>query len=233
MVCINDRPTRVFWSSWLWAATLLAMACGAQAESQRGPERWEPQIAAFEKQDQEQAPPRNGILFVGSSSIRGWKLEEYFAELPVINRGFGGSQIADSVHFADRIVIPHQPRIVVLYAGDNDIAKGKNPQQVAADYREFVRTIHAALPRTSIVFISIKPSLRRWEMVEKMRRANALIQAFSDKDERLRYVGIDAPMIGEDGTPRKELFKSDGLHLNAAGYQLWADALRPHLEIEP
>jgi len=194
--------------------------------------RWERQIRAFEAADRQKPPPKQGILFIGSSSIVGWKTDRWFAGLPVINRGFGGSQIADSVHFTDRILLPYRPKVVVLYAGDNDIAAGKSPRQVAADYRRFVEGVHAALPDTRIVFVAIKPSIRRWKLVDKMRHANRLIQAATEKDQRLVFLDIDKPMIGKDGKPRAELFKADGLHLNAKGYKLWSDLVRPHLKLD-
>lgn len=207
---------------------LLAMVCSATG-SEAGENRWEPKIQQFQARDREQMPPAGGILFIGSSSIVGWDLDRYFPDLPVINRGFGGSQIADSVHFAPRIVFPYKPKTVVLYAGDNDINAGKTPQQVLADFRQFVEVVHSALPKTKIVFIAIKPSIRRWHLIESIREANRLVQAVVAEDDRLVYVDIDAPSIGEDGKPRPELLKSDGLHLNADGYQLWSSLVRPHL----
>ena len=195
-----------------------------------GPERWEKHIRAFEARDKKSPPPKGEILFVGSSSIVGWNTKKWFPDLKTINRGFGGSDVSDSLHFADRIILPYRPRTIVLYAGDNDIARGKSPQRVLADYKALVAKVHAALPRTRIVFVPIKPSLARWKLVGKMREANALIRAVTEADERLGYVDIDTPMIGADGRPRGELFKKDGLHLNEAGYKLWSSLLRPHLK---
>lgn len=211
---------------------LLLVSADSPAADPKGFERWESSIAAFEKQDQENPPPKGGILFVGSSSIRGWDLDEYFPNLPVVNRGFGGSQVADSVHFADRIVLPHRPRIIVLYAGDNDVAAGKSPQQVFADYKRFVETVHAALPKTRIVFIAIKPSLKRWSLWEKMREANGLVEEKTRADKRLEFVDVAKPVLGSDGKPIPEIFKSDGLHLNAQGYKLWTSLLMPYLKSE-
>ncbi|MCA9215837.1 MAG: hypothetical protein KDB27_22380 [Planctomycetales bacterium] len=184
--------------------------------------RWERQIAQFEESDAKSAPPENGILFVGSSSIRGWKLDQYFPGLQTINRGFGGSQMSDSLHFADRIVMPYRPKVVVVYAGDNDIAAGESPEQVRDDYVAFVKKVHAALPKTRILFVAIKPSLKRWNLVSEMRKANKMISDIASKDPLQDFVDIDAPMIGEDGKPRKELFADDGLHLNHEGYVLWS-----------
>ena len=168
---------------------------------------------------------------MGSSSIRGWDTKKYFPKIQTIQRGFGGSQICDSFEYAGRIILPYQPRVIVVYAGDNDIAGGKSPQRVLEDYTALVRRIHDDLPKTRIVFIAIKPSIARWRLVGKMRQANALIETFTKTDPRLRYVDIDRPMIGEDGKPRKELLQRDGLHLTHEGYVLWSSLVRPHLDM--
>ena len=195
--------------------------------------RWEKAISAFEKQDRQQPPPKNAVLFVGSSSIRLWKLSEYFPKEKLINRGFGGSEIADSNHFADRIILKHQPRTVVLYAGDNDIAKGKTVKRVTADFRTFVKTVRGNLPDVNILFIAIKPSIKRWNLSETMLAANREIQSICDDGDRLSFVDIWKPMLGDDGRPRTGLFAKDGLHLNGDGYKLWTKVLKSHLERTP
>ena len=210
-------------------STLFAAEPGGEGSADPA-SRWENQIRRFEEQDRQQMPPRDGFLFVGSSSIVGWKLEKHFPDLPVINRGFGGSDLSDSVAFAERIVIPYHPRVVVLYAGDNDIAHNKTPLTVLADYRAFADKVRAALPNTKLVFIAIKPSIRRWHLVEQMREANRLIKEVADADPLQEFLDIDPLMIGDDGKPKAELFKPDGLHLNEDGYQLWSSLLRPHLK---
>jgi lysophospholipase L1-like esterase len=118
---------------------------------------------------------------------------------------------------------------VVLYAGDNDMAAGKTPEQVSADFQAFVRVVHRKLPRTRIIYLSIKPSLQRWQLWDRMRQANALIEATCQRDPGLLYVDVATPMLGRDGKPRPNQFAPDGLHLNASGYALWASILRPHL----
>ena len=166
---------------------------------------------------------------MGSSSIRLWNVKESFPGLPVVRRGFGGSQLADSVRYAGRIVVPCKPRMVVLYAGDNDIASGKSPEEVSRDFGRFVAVVRGALPETRIVYISIKPSIQRWHLAAAMRRANALIQAMVKEDPALGFVDVWPAMLGEDGRPRRDLLAEDGLHLNAEGYRLWSRLLLPHL----
>ena len=159
-----------------------------------------------------------------------WKLEESFPEYEVINRGFGGSQTADSTYFADRIVIPYQPEVVFIYAGDNDIAAGKSPEQVFEDYKAFVAKVHGALPDTKIVYIAIKPSIARWNLVEEMRAANALIAKETESSDLLAFVDIDPLMLGEDGKPREDYLLGDGLHLTKSGYAVWAEVVKPYLK---
>src|SRR5262249_13191312 len=161
-------------------------------------------IAAFEEQDRKQPPPKNVYLFVGSSTIRLWDLPRSFPDFDVINRGFGGSQLADTVHFAPRIILKHQPRMVLVYAGDNDIAAGRSHEQVLADFKALVQIIHKELPKTRVAFLSIKPSLARWKLWEQMQKANALVKAFCDEDPRRVYIDMGKRMLEPDGKPRPE-----------------------------
>ncbi len=216
------------------AGALVALAT-LPAAAQQGSERWEPAIAAFEAQDRELPPQPGGTMFLGSSSIRFWDLERWFPAsrfpgLRTTNRGFGGSQIVDSLHYLERIVWPHRPATLVFYAGDNDIAAGKSPATVAADFGELSRRVWAELPDTRLIYVAIKPSLARWELAPEMRAANALIETSAEEEARLTFLDIDTPMIGEDGRPRPELFVEDGLHLSDDGYRLWTDLLAPHLD---
>jgi lysophospholipase L1-like esterase len=191
---------------------------------------WENTIRAFETSDKTNPPPRNAILLIGSSSILRWtNAPAQFPDHRLINRGFGGSHLSDSVAFVERIVIPYQPKLVVLYAGDNDLAAGVSPERVLTDFQEFVAKVQRALPETRIAFISIKPSPSRMKFAEPTRTANQLIREFISARPKLIYVDVFTPMLGADGQPRPELFVSDRLHLNPEGYQLWARILKPVL----
>lgn len=215
---------RSFWTIAAIAALLPPAAAPAQED------RWEKTIAAFEEADAKNPPDKGRTVFIGSSSIARWDTASDFPKYVTMNRGFGGSQIADSLRYAGRILIPYEPKLVILYAGDNDIASGKSPGQVFADYKAFVAKVHKALPKTEIHFIAIKPSLARWSLVETMRETNALIREFTEIYTYLGYVDIDAPMLGEDGKPRKELFAGDGLHLSKEGYAVWNKLVEPILK---
>jgi len=171
------------------------------------------------------------VLFIGSSSITLWKsLAEDFPSVKVINRGFGGSQIEDSVDFADRTVFRYGPRLIVFYAVDNDIESGKSPAVVLEDFKRFVALVHQKLPRARIAFISIKPSPARWHLGDKVREANRLIKDFTETDRRLGYIDVFTPMLGKDGKPRAELFVEDRLHMNEAGYTLWRFIIAPYIK---
>lgn len=193
------------------------------------PDRWESAIQAFEKSDREKPPPEGAILFSGSSTIRMWKTAESFPDLPVINRGFGGSQIADTLRHADRIILPYKPRIIVFYAGSNDLASGKTPEQAFESWKAFTRKVHEALPRTRILFIGIKPTNRRWDQRDLQKKLNALVAAHAKEDPRRGYLETEPAFLGEDGKPRADLLLPDGLHLNPEGYKVLTALVRPHL----
>jgi lysophospholipase L1-like esterase len=190
--------------------------------------QWEQDIAQFEAQDRSTPPRLGSIVFVGSSSIRMWTtLDRDFPGVPVLNRGFGGSEAGDVAQFAERIVVPYKPPVVVFYAGDNDLAAGKSPAQVLGAFQSFVATMHRDLPRSRIVFVSIKPSLARWNIVDKMRAANQLVRDYVRTDDRLAYVDVFTPMLDASGQPRRELYLEDGLHMTPAGYAIWRDLIAP------
>lgn len=208
---------------------LLNVVALAEEKSKHDFARWKSAISKFEKQDQKQGIQKDGILFVGSSSIRLWDLEKYFPDQPVINRGFGGSEIVDSIHYAEQLILKHHPKVIYLYAGDNDIYRKRTAKQVAADFQNFVAKIHKTLPKTRIVFIAIKPSLSRWNLSDTMLNANQLISEQCAKNDLLDYADVWKPMLGADGKPRPELFKSDGLHLNHEGYVVWQNVVQPFM----
>ena len=192
---------------------------------------WESDIAQFEAADTQNPRAKGGVLFIGSSSIEHWKsLAEDFPGINVINRGFGGSVIADSTYYVDRIVVPYQPKMIVFYAGDNDLAEGRTPQQVFDDYVAFVTRVRSQLPATKIAFISIKPSPARAALMRKMKTANEMIKKYDANNSNLVFIDIFTPMLAKDGGPRGELFGPDGLHMNKEGYRLWQSLIFPYLK---
>jgi lysophospholipase L1-like esterase len=192
--------------------------------------KWEKEIAAFEEKDRANPPAKGGIVFVGSSSIKKWTtLAEDFPHHRVLNRGFGGSQLGDSVHFAERIVLPYEPRLIVVYAGGNDINAGKTPEQVFAAFQAFVEKVRAKLPETPIAYISIAGNPKRWAQVEQVKAANALIEGYIKDKPNLKFIDVFSQMLGADGLPRPEIFVEDRLHMNAKGYKLWTEIVGKYL----
>lgn len=189
--------------------------------------RYEKELEAFKQSDLTNPPPTSAVLFLGSSTIRLWKsLKKDFPEIPLINRGFGGSTIAESIALIDTLVFRYKPRQIVFYAGDNDIAQGKLAGQVTKDFVDFEKAVHAQLPKTTILFIAIKPSPSRWKFEKEVREANRSIQAYCEKGSNLRFLNIFPLILNADGLPRPDLFVADQLHLNSTGYQISAKALR-------
>lgn len=217
--------------NFLVSILLLALVpSGWCAEAAHNFAKWEKEISAYEQMDRTNPPPKGGVIFIGSSTIRLWKtLAQDFPNHKVINRGFGGSEILDATHFADRIIFPYEPRMIFLRSGGNDIHFGKSAEQVFADYKDFVATIHAKLPETEIVFISLAPSIARWAEADKNKALNKMVEAYTKGKPKLKYVETYDTTLGRDGKPRPELFVEDKLHFNAEGYKLLAERVRPFL----
>jgi lysophospholipase L1-like esterase len=231
-----QRPFTCF----LLAGLLMVLAaCASAPMAQSGPPQvpeqvssadWEQDMQRFEAEDAEAPPPRDGVLFIGSSSIRFWDtLAADFPDVAVINRGFGGSEIRDSTWYVDRIVIPYKPRQIVLYAGDNDLSNGRTPGQVHEDLRAFVHRVRRDLPDVHIAYIANKPSPARARLLDVQRQANALIASDAGR-LRVDYIDVFTPMLDARGQPRTDLFVEDRLHMNRAGYELWREVVAPHVE---
>jgi lysophospholipase L1-like esterase len=224
-----------FLFNWLFAVFFiigfLSESIIAQSIDDPDPLRFEEEINRFEEFDSKNTFPEDAILFVGSSSIRMWKTAEAFPEMPVINRGFGGSHFSDLQYYYDELVLPYDPSAVVLYEGDNDVASGKSNDQVFEDYLEFTNRLSSDFPDARLVFVPIKPSSSRWELWPQMKEANQRIKDHMSENDRFYYVDLASPILGSDGTPDDSLFLDDLLHLNEDGYAKWNAAIRPTLEM--
>ncbi|MET0888883.1 MAG: SGNH/GDSL hydrolase family protein [Stenotrophomonas maltophilia] len=226
---------------------LLALALGAalpalartpapatpQVPTQVSNVAWAGDMAQFAEQDAASPPPRGGIEFIGSSSIRMWEsLAADFPGQPVFNRGFGGSEVRDSTWYADRIVIPYAPCKVFFYAGDNDLNSGRSPAQVRDDVVAFVNRVHRDLPKTTVEIISIKPSPSRAQLLPAVVEANGLIRKALATLPNTGYTDVYTPMLGADGQPRAALFREDMLHMTPEGYAIWRAALAPKVQCD-
>jgi len=186
--------------------------------------------------DEDNPPPKNCVLFTGSSTIRYWDtLERDLAPFPVVNRGFGGSMLHQVVHYMDDIVLPYHPVSIFLYAGENDISgllvtRKHSAEEVFESFQEFCARAHEPLPDTPIYYLSIKPPKQRRKYWPEMQRANQLIEEYCDSDPRLHYIDIVPALQDDTGAVRAELFRRDGIHLNDEGYEVLTEVIRPFVE---
>lgn len=191
---------------------------------------WESAIADYEAEDRTNRPAPGCIVFTGSSYIRRWtNLVADFPGLPVVNRGFGGCQLADVYHYADRIVIPYAPRAVVIYAGGNDINAKKPPELVYGDFVALMEKLRLTLPQAKLVFISCPPSPKRWAQTADIRKVNSRIAKYC-RGNGITFVNMFDRMLGADGKPLPDIYVPDQLHMNEKGYVLWRAAVAPHLK---
>lgn len=216
-------------SAGLFSILVAATLSNAQ-DKPEGPERWERDIAAFEARDTKSPPPDDVLLFVGSSSIKLWDLDKSWPNTKTLNNGFGGSTLADSIHYFDRLIAPYDPAAILIYAGDNDVAKGLNARQTAADFKKLAGLIENKFPEVPVIYIAIKPSESRWEMWPTMDKANKFIAKHCRKDPQLFFADIGAPMLEDtEGAPGDEWFVEDGLHLSEKGYAGWTEVVNASL----
>ncbi len=221
---MKARSIAVFFAIFLFA-------CALPAQTYDREKIWEADMKRFAEIDRTQTPPENATLFVGSSSIRLWQtLRQDFPNLKIINRGFGGSQFEDVNHYFQQIVAPYKPKKIVVYVGENDIDAKQTAENVLEDFKTFVALRDKNLPDTPIVFISLKPSIFRWQMWSEMNRANELIKAEAKKHKKVQFADLASKMLGADGKPLPDIFIEDNLHMNAKGYRIWKENLLPFLK---
>jgi len=237
----SDQASHRWRAAWL-PSLLLAMLLGActsvpaPTRPQATPDpvsspEWTTDMARFAAEDAVRPPPADPVVFTGSSSVRMWEtLAADFPAVPVLNRGFGGSQLRDAVHHADQVAIRYRPRMILLYAGDNDVDAGRSPRQVLDDFRAFVERVRHDLPEVPIAFLAIKPSPARAGQLPRQQQANALVKAEAARLDGVEFIDVATPMLGADGQPRPELFVDDRLHMNGAGYALWREVVAPYLD---
>ncbi len=246
----HDRPKPVLQApGWRWkalplvfalAALSLLAACrsapqpvldgGALRADPTPSADWSADMARFAAEDAASPPPARPVVFTGSSSVRMWEtLAADFPGVPVLNRGFGGSQVRDATWHLEQVALRYRPRQVLIYAGDNDINAGRTPEQVLADVRSFVAALRAELPDVRVGYLAIKPSPSRAEQLGRQQAANALVRDWAAAQEGVDFIDVATPMLDAAGQPRAGLFLDDRLHLNADGYALWRGIVARYL----
>jgi lysophospholipase L1-like esterase len=191
------------------------------------------EIAAFKKHDSLHTPPQNAIVFAGSSSFRKWTdVADYFPGYTIINRGFGGSTLPDVIRYADETILKYHPKEVVIYCGENDIASSDTvtPQMVLERFKTLFGIIRVNYPTIPVVLVCLKTSPTRQSMMARMDESNNLVRAFLKDQKKTVFVDVFHLMLDpHDGTPIKELFLEDQLHMTSKGYAIWQKAMQPYL----
>jgi|GEM_PF-345477 len=215
---------------WALAVPLVrAQEHSPQDVNRESAKRWEETIAQFRRYDEQNGFPSEAVLFVGSSSIAGWPTQTSFPEFSVINRGFGGSIYSDILHYAESVIFPYHPRVIVFYSGDNDPFWGKTAEEIADDVKRLVDQVHQRLPQTHLVVMATKISQARIDRAEHYTAFNAMLQTLAASNERVHYFDSASLLLDKEGRPDLRYFVEDQLHLNAEGYRRWSDHLRPLL----
>jgi len=197
------------------------------SSSVMGQNAFENEIRNYEKQDSIALPKKGQILFIGSSSFRIWKtFSTDLAGISAINRGFGGSTMTDALYYFDRMVVKYAPSTVVVYEGDNDLAKGKSPEELAKEYEDFSNRLKKALPKTKLVYLAVRPSLSRIAIVDKQKQFNGWLEKYCKSQKGRFFLDMHSPFYLPDGTLMPDIFVADRLHLNEKGYQIFSAKIR-------
>ena len=197
---------------------------------ENGPQRWEETISNFEQRDQQNVPEPGAVLFVGSSSIAMWKdIADYFPKHRVLNRGFGGSNFTDLIHYADRVIFPYKPSMIFVYEGDNDIAQGDSPEKILENAKKLRDMIRNAAGKTPVIFISPKPSIARWNLKSAYEAVNEQLRKYAESEPETEFADVWTASLGKDGKVLDNIFLDDDLHMNAKGYKIWQKVLLPYL----
>jgi lysophospholipase L1-like esterase len=216
---------------WIVVFLILAIFPSLAPAQNNGPGRWEESIRKFEERDKAHPISPGAILFVGSSSIAMWTdVDHYFPGYRVLNRGFGGSEFSDLIHFADRVIYPYAPSMIFVYEGDNDIANGKPGEEILQQAKQLRDMIRQKLNNTPVIFISPKPSVARWELRATYEDLNNKLKKYADGEPDTEFADVWTPAIGSDGKVLSNIFREDNLHMNAEGYKIWQRVLLPYLQ---
>jgi lysophospholipase L1-like esterase len=204
------------------------------------PARFAKDIAAFDAAEKTNPPERGGIVFTGSSSVRLWDVKKAFPDLPVLNRGFGGSVAHDVIVYADQVILRYQPKLLVLYTGSNDlhghptapVQAGLTPEEALADYTSLLNLVHEKLPQTRVIVSSVKVAPVRATEMPSVKKLNLLLEAWCRDKSWIRWVEATNYLLGSDGQPIESLYRADRLHLNDEGYAKWNAVIGPVIREE-
>jgi lysophospholipase L1-like esterase len=208
--------------------SILSFSCILHAQD---PRRFQKEIDTIDLKYHDKIDSHDLILFTGSSSIRRWKnIQDYFPGKNIINTGFGGSQLSDLLYYADSVIIKYRPVQVFIYEGDNDIAAGTKVEVVISEADLLFKKIKKEIPNVQIVIISVKPSVLRWGLKDEYIKLNDMYRKFTLENKNIKFVDVWTPLLNKEGSPKKEIFISDSLHINKLGYDIWAREIRKFIK---
>ena len=212
----------------LLTVAILSFSCFIHAQD---PGRFQKEIDTIDLKNVNRVNSHDLIIFTGSSSIRRWQnIQDYFPAKNIINTGFGGSMMSDLLYYSDSVIIKYKPVQVFIYEGDNDIAAGKKSEDVIKDAEFLFKKISNNLPDIQIVIISVKPSVLRWGLKNEYIKLNSFYKRFSLENKNIKYVDVWTPLLNKEGSPKKEIFIADSLHINKLGYDLWAREIKKFIK---
>jgi len=192
------------------------------------------EINQFRKADSLQAPPQRPILFIGSSSFTYWKdVQEYFPGRTILNRAFGGSSLTHLILYADDVIFRYQPKQIVIYCGENDLAASElvTADSVLQRFKKLFFMIREKLPATPVLYVSMKPSPSRKKLLPSIEAGNQKIKSFLTTQQKSYFLDVYSAMLTPQGAIRSEIFTADSLHMNKRGYALWQPLLEPLLHL--
>jgi lysophospholipase L1-like esterase len=193
-------------------------------------ERFEKTVQAYEAADTFQPTPTGAILLAGDSQFYRWKtLHDDLPDFTIVNRGIDSFQLSHVIQYADRLILPHKPRMIILHVGGNDVNNGKAAAAILEDFKTFVAKVRAVLPEVPIAFSSITPGPGRWNQAERRKQTNDVIKAYIETQPGLVFIDLWEAMLTADGQPRDELWVEDRVHPNHAGYLVRVKIMRPLL----
>ena len=210
---------------------LVVLPLSVLADEYPDPAAWEATIGGFLLEDEIVGERPGAIVVTGSSSMRFWdhRIRTDLAPLSIISRGFGGSNMNDVLHYLDQLVLKHEPRAVMIYEGDNDVAQDVPVDTIIGTFRASLDRIHAHDPAVRVYLLSVKPSIARAAMWPTMMQVNSALKTLADARQAVTFIDVATPMLHADGSIREDLFVADKLHMNQAGYDIWRNTVAPVL----
>lgn len=190
------------------------------------PNRYNDQVAELVQKEYNFDAAKKRVVFAGSSSVRMWKdVQDYYPGFNVVNNGFGGSHFSDLLYFYDKLILKHNPDILFIYEGDNDIAGDKKPGEVFKDAKELFSRIRQDLPETKVICIAAKPSIARESFKQNYEKLNRKLEKYCKRKDNLEFADVWNAMLDENGDVLQDVFIKDGLHMNKKGYDIWGEVL--------